>query len=99
MRVLGPWLAAALLASAPAAAAPAAELGQPSMEQALSRPPPGPRGRPTQPLRQRRAAAPGDSAARVLLGTVLSWDQSYDEARLELQAVLQRNAIHGDALR
>jgi YaiO family outer membrane protein len=44
------------------------------------------------------AASPGNSDARVLLGTVLSWDARYDEARTELEAVLTASPTHGDAL-
>ena len=36
--------------------------------------------------------------ARVLLGTVLSWEGRYDEARRELEGVLAGNPTHGDAL-
>ena len=41
---------------------------------------------------------PSDTDARTLLGTVLSWDGSYDEARVHLQFVLDGNPTHGDAL-
>lgn len=34
----------------------------------------------------------------MLLGTVLSWEGRYDEARRELEAVLAGNPTHGDAL-
>jgi YaiO family outer membrane protein len=44
------------------------------------------------------AASPADSDARVLLGTVLSWDGRYDEARHELDLVLAGSPTHGDAL-
>jgi YaiO family outer membrane protein len=94
-------LAAALLALAPAltAAAPAAELEQPSIEQARTLATSGRRGEAIQMLRQRLALAPEDGDARVLLGTVLSWNHSYDEARVELEAVLRKNATHSDAVR
>ena len=36
--------------------------------------------------------------ARVLLGTVLSWEGRYDEARRELEGVLAGDPTHGDAL-
>lgn len=36
--------------------------------------------------------------ARVFLGTVLSWEGRYDDARRELEAVLAGNPTHGDAL-
>jgi YaiO family outer membrane protein len=42
--------------------------------------------------------SPGDSDARVLLGTVLSWEGRYDEARRELEVVLSERPTHGDAL-
>jgi YaiO family outer membrane protein len=44
------------------------------------------------------AAAPSNSDARVLLGTVLSWEGRYDEARRELDIVLISSPTHGDAL-
>src|SRR5205085_1846791 len=44
------------------------------------------------------AASPGNNDARVLLGTVLSWEGRYDEARRELDTVLAENPGHGDAL-
>lgn len=42
--------------------------------------------------------SPGNTDARVLLGTVLSWEGRYDEARRALDAVLTANPTHGDAL-
>jgi YaiO family outer membrane protein len=42
--------------------------------------------------------SPGDSDARVLLGTVLSWEGRYDEARRELETILAVSPTHGDAL-
>ena len=48
-------------------------------------------------LQQSLAASP-NSDARVFLGTVLSWEGRYDEARRELEAVLADNPTHGDAL-
>lgn len=44
------------------------------------------------------AASPANSDARVLLGTVLSWEGRYDEARRELEIVLTESPTHGDAL-
>ena len=44
------------------------------------------------------AISPTDSGARVLLGTVLSWEGRYDEARRELEAILAGSPTHGDAL-
>jgi YaiO family outer membrane protein len=49
-------------------------------------------------LQQSVADAPADSDARVLLGTVLSWEGRYDEARRELDTVLAASPTHGDAL-
>jgi YaiO family outer membrane protein len=42
--------------------------------------------------------SPGDSDARVLLGTVLSWEGRHDEARREFEAILAESPTHGDAL-
>ncbi len=41
---------------------------------------------------------PDDTEARTLYGTVLSWEGQYEEARAQLQSVLDRNPTHGDAL-
>lgn len=49
-------------------------------------------------LRAHLARNPDDTDARVLLGTMLSWEGQYDAARKELQRVLQGNPAHGDAL-
>lgn len=49
-------------------------------------------------LEARLAAAPGDTDARTLYGTVLSWEGRYDEARRALVAVLDAEPAHGDAL-
>ena len=43
-------------------------------------------------------AHPDDSEARTLYGTVLSWEGQYEEARSQLQTVLDHNPTHGDAL-
>jgi YaiO family outer membrane protein len=49
-------------------------------------------------LQQRLAQAPDDTDARVLYGIVLSWQGNYDEARVQLSQVLEKNPTHGDAL-
>jgi len=49
-------------------------------------------------LSQRLADNPEDSDARVLRGTVLSWDKNYDDARIELERVLAQHPGHADAL-
>lgn len=49
-------------------------------------------------LEARLAAVPGDTDARTLYGTVLSWEGRYDEARRALAAVLAVEPAHGDAL-
>ena len=49
-------------------------------------------------LRASLTQVPGNTDAHVLLGTVLSWDGRYDEARQELGTVLAQNPTHGDAL-
>jgi tetratricopeptide (TPR) repeat protein len=41
---------------------------------------------------------PTDTEARTLLGTVLSWEGRYDDARREFANVLATNPTHGDAL-
>ncbi len=41
---------------------------------------------------------PDDTDARTLFGTVLSWQGEYEEARVQLQTVLDGNPTHGDAL-
>ena len=48
-------------------------------------------------LQQSLAVSPNGDA-RVLLGTVLSWEGRYDDARRELEAVLANDPTHGDAL-
>src|SRR4051794_30566846 len=94
-------LAAALLALTPSLirAAPAGELEQPSTDQARTLAISGRRAEAIEVLRRRLALAPDDGDARVLLGTVLSWNHSYDEARVELETVLRKNATHSDAVR
>ena len=49
-------------------------------------------------LRAHLVADPDDTEARTLYGTVLSWEGLYDEARAQLQSVLERHPTHGDAL-
>jgi YaiO family outer membrane protein len=58
----------------------------------------GQRGEAITLLRESVGAAPGNSDARVLLGTVLSWEGRFDEARQELDLVLAGSPTHGDAL-
>jgi YaiO family outer membrane protein len=58
----------------------------------------GQRGEAITLLQDAVAASPGNSDARVLLGTVLSWEGRYDEARRELEVVLTESPTHGDAL-
>ena len=58
----------------------------------------GQRGEAIKLLQDSVAVSPGNSDARVLLGTVLSWEERYDEARKELEAVLTESPTHGDAL-
>ena len=43
-------------------------------------------------------AIPGDTDARTLRGTVLSWRGRYPEARADLEMVLARHPDHADAL-
>jgi len=49
-------------------------------------------------LRDTVGHTPGDSDARVLLGTILSWEGQFDEARQQLDVVLAGSPTHGDAL-
>jgi len=49
-------------------------------------------------LKEHLERDPEDSEARVLYGTVLSWEGHYDEAREQLQRVLAKNPDHSDAL-
>jgi YaiO family outer membrane protein len=49
-------------------------------------------------LKDHLAQQPGDNEARVLYGTVLSWEGQYDEARKQLEQVLSAAPDHGDAL-
>lgn len=44
------------------------------------------------------AAAPRNHDARTALGTILSWEQRYDDARRELETVLRAIPAHVDAL-
>ncbi len=56
------------------------------------------RGEALSLLRQHLQQEPDDSEARVLYGTVLSWEGQYDEARTQLKQVLAKKPTHGDAL-
>lgn len=58
----------------------------------------GQRGEAIKLLQDSLVISPRDSDARALLGTVLSWEGRYDEARRELEAVLTESPTHGDAL-
>ena len=58
----------------------------------------GHRAEALQLLDQRLAEKPTDSDARVLRGVILSWESRYDEARGDLQQVLNQHRDHGDAL-
>lgn len=49
-------------------------------------------------LKQHLDQEPDDNEARVLYGTVLSWQGQYDEARKQLNTVLVNRPNHGDAL-
>jgi YaiO family outer membrane protein len=49
-------------------------------------------------LRRYLQKNPDDTEARVLYGTVLSWEGDYDEARAQLSQVLAKYPDHGDAL-
>ena len=49
-------------------------------------------------LKQHLDQEPDDSEARVLYGTVLSWQGRYEEARTQLNMVLATRPNHGDAL-
>ena len=49
-------------------------------------------------LDRRLTERPTDSDARVLRGVILSWEGRYDEARNDLQMVLEKSPDHGDAL-
>lgn len=49
-------------------------------------------------LEDHLAGQPTDDDARTTLGTILSWEGRYDEARAALRAVLARRADDGDVL-
>lgn len=49
-------------------------------------------------LEARLASEPSDTEARTLLGTVLSWEGRYDEAREQLAMVLTARSGHSDAV-
>lgn len=48
-------------------------------------------------LQTHLATSPRDVDARLLLGVVLSWDGAYDQARTELQQVLDQSPTYNDA--
>lgn len=58
----------------------------------------GQRGEAIALLRASVNATSANSDARVLLGTILSWEGRYEEARKELDLVLAGSPTHGDAL-
>jgi YaiO family outer membrane protein len=58
----------------------------------------GQRGEAITLLRGSLGSIPGNNDARVLLGTILSWEGRFDEARVELDGVLAASPTHGDAL-
>ena len=58
----------------------------------------GDQGEAIRLLRAHLERYPDDTDAHTLLGTVLSWNGSYDDARVHLQSVLDGNPTHGDAL-
>ena len=49
-------------------------------------------------LRNRVKGEPEDAAARILLGTMLMWEQRYPDAREELTTVYRADPKNGDAL-
>jgi YaiO family outer membrane protein len=49
-------------------------------------------------LKEHLTQEPDDSEARVLYGTILSWQGQYDEAREQLKQVLTNSPDHADAL-
>lgn len=49
-------------------------------------------------LKQHLAEDPTDTDARVFYGIVLSWEGQYDQARAQLQPVVEKNPDHSDAL-
>jgi YaiO family outer membrane protein len=49
-------------------------------------------------LEDHLAIEPSDSEARVLRGTILSWDGRYEESRYELELVLSQTAGYADAI-
>ena len=84
-----------IIGAALAAVAPAADTVAAARGLATS----GKRPEALQILEQRLAQDPSDAEARTLRGIILSWDGSYDDARRDLEAVLERHRDYGDALR
>lgn len=87
-------LAMMLLLLSQAPAPPTADVVATARAQAAA----GRRGAALAMLAARLAAAPTDTDARTLYGTILSWEGRYDEARRALAAVLDADPSHGDAL-
>lgn len=88
--------AVALLALLVAAVATAAEIG--SVERARQLAAAGQRREALQELEKRLAESPSDLDARILYGTILSWEGRRDEARRELGRVLSDRPTNSDAL-
>ena len=84
-----------IIGAALAAVAPAADTVAAARGLATS----GKRPEALQILEQRLAQDPSDAEARTLRGIILSWDGRYDDARRDLEAVLERHRDYGDALR
>jgi len=57
----------------------------------------GKRTEALQAVEQYLQEVPEDTDARTLHGTILSWEGRYEEARAELEFVLDRYPLHGDA--
>ena len=88
---VGAGLAAALAAPA---SVPAATDVERARELATS----GHRDEAIRLLEVRLSQVATDTDALTLLGTVLSWEGRYDEARTQLETVVATNPTHGDAL-
>lgn len=87
-------LAAVLLLLAQTPSLPAPDVVAAARAQAAA----GRRAEALAALEARLAAVPADTDARTLYGTVLSWEERYDDARRALTAVLDAHPTHGDAL-
>jgi YaiO family outer membrane protein len=72
--------------------------GQDTVELARQSALKGDRLRALQLLAQRLDESPGDTDARTLYGTVLSWDGQLQQARMELERVLQDSPRNADAM-